>query len=129
MTLSTALDRLGKLPILAGIRLIREHDVMDLPRRLGCVDRIDQFGIAAARPRPAADLAQRLLVDSDQDDVAAGRALVDVIADDAQRDLRDIRRAPTRPNSRPSTIAQASILVGRLVPGSRFGGTAIALAR
>ena len=64
--------------------LLREHDVVDLALRLCRIQLFDQFGITATRPGPAADLTQRLLVDTHQHDLAAGRMLVDVVTDDAQ---------------------------------------------
>ncbi len=81
-------DRGGKFGVFLGIRLLREHEIMDLPLRLCCANGIDQLGIAASRPGPATDFAYRFLVDSHQDDVAAGGALVDMIANDAQAVFR-----------------------------------------
>jgi hypothetical protein len=50
---------------------------MDLLLGLGLVERFDQLGVAAARPRPAPNLPDRFFVDSDQHDLPlTGRSLM-----------------------------------------------------
>ena len=68
---------------------------MDLLRRLRGFDRVDQIGVAATWPWPAADFAERFFVNSNQDDIAAGRTLVNVITDNAQPIFGVFARAKT----------------------------------
>ncbi len=79
-----ALERPGELGVFVRDRRIREHEIMDLFLGLCGADGIDQLRISSARPRPPADLAERLFVDPDQHDVAADGPFIDMIAYDAK---------------------------------------------
>ena len=64
---------------------------------------VGQLGMVAARPRPAADLAERGIVDADDDDVAARLVRVKAVAAGAKHvfgDLAEAEQAEDQPGKR-----------------------------
>jgi hypothetical protein len=65
-----------------------KKDIEEDPLRAGFRQFIDQLRMIAARPRPAPDIAERIIIDLDDDDVAAGFVHVQIVAGGSQKIIR-----------------------------------------